>query len=127
MMEYASLIVLLALVQYVYFSLRVGAKRGKYKVDAPACSGNENWERNFRVQQNTLEQLVIMIPGTFLFAWYVSPGWVLLPGIVFILGRFLYSAEYIKEPKSRAPGMGVTLLANASLVVGALIGVVMKI
>ena len=52
-MEYATLIVLLALLQYVWFTARVGLKRGKYHVNAPACEGDENWERLFRVQQNT--------------------------------------------------------------------------
>ncbi len=121
-MEYATLIVLLALLQYVWFTARVGLARGKYKIDAPACSGDENFERLFRVQQNTLEQLIIMIPGAFAFAHYMSPLWVLAPGVVFILGRFLYGSEYIKDPKTRSPGMGLTLLANVVLVLGALFG-----
>ena len=121
-MEYASLIVLLALLQYIWFTVRVGASRGKYKVNAPACEGDETWERIFRVQQNTLEQLIILIPATFAFAYYTSPLWVLLPGAAFIIGRFLYSVEYIKDPNSRVLGMSLTLAANATLVIGALVG-----
>ena len=121
-MEYASLIVLLALLQYIWFTIRVGASRGKYKVNAPACEGDETWERIFRVQQNTLEQLIILIPATFAFAYYTSPLWVLLPGAAFIIGRFLYSVEYIKDPNSRVLGMSLTLAANATLVIGALVG-----
>ena len=121
-MENATLIVLLALLQYVLFTMRVGLARGKYKIDAPACGGDENFERLFRVQQNTMEQLIILIPATYAFAHYLSPLWVLLPGVVFILGRFLYSLEYTKDPKTRTPGMALTLLANVVLVVGALFG-----
>jgi len=121
-MEYATLIVLLALLQYVWFTLRVGMTRGKYEVNAPACDGDEAWERLFRVQQNTMEQLIMLIPASYAFAFYLSPVWVLIPGAVFILGRFLYSAEYLKDPKTRAPGMSLTLLANASLILGALFG-----
>lgn len=121
-MEHASLIVLLALLQYIWFTIRVGSTRGKYQVNAPACEGDEAWERLFRVQQNTMEQLVIMIPAAYAFAYYVSGLWVLLPGVAFIIGRFLYSAEYLKDPKTRAPGMSLTLAANAGLVIGALIG-----
>ncbi len=124
-MEHATLIVLLALLQYTWFTIRVGANRGKYHVDAPACDGDEAWERLFRVQQNTLEQLIVMIPATYAFAYYVSGLWVLLPGGIFIIGRFLYSAEYIKDPKTRGPGMSLTLAANAVLVVGALVGLLM--
>ena len=121
-MENATLIVLLALLQYVLFTGRVGLARGKYKVNAPACGGDENFERLFRVQQNTMEQLIILIPATFAFAHYLSPLWVLLPGAVYILGRFLYALEYTKDPKTRTPGMALTLLANVVLVVGALFG-----
>lgn len=125
-MENATLIVLLALLQYVWFTMRVGITRGKFKVDAPACKGDETWERLFRVQQNTMEQLLIMIPATFAFAYYLSGLWALVVGAIFIIGRFWYSAEYLKDPKSRAPGMTVTLLANVVLVLGALTGLLMK-
>jgi len=124
-MEYATLIVLLALLQYVFFTIRVGISRGKYHVDAPSCEGDETWERMFRVQQNTMEQLVVMIPASFAFAHYLNAQWVLLPGAIFIIGRFLYSAEYVKDPKSRVLGMSLTFLANIILVVGALGAVLM--
>lgn len=125
-MENATLIVLLALMQYIWFTARVGASRGKYNIDAPACEGNESWERLFRVQQNTLEQLIIMIPAAFAFAYYLSATWVLAAGATFIIGRFLYSAEYVKDPKTRAPGMFLTFGANAALVVGGLVGVLIR-
>ena len=82
-MENATIIVMLALALYLYFTVRVGANRGKLDVNAPACSGNEKIERMFRVQQNTLEQLIVFIPATFAFAFYLSPAWVLLPGGLF--------------------------------------------
>ena len=121
-MEHATLIVLLALIQYVWFTIRVGSTRGKYQVDAPSCKGDETWERLFRVQQNTMEQLVTFTPLTFTFAYYMSGFWVLVPGAIFIIGRFLYAAEYLKDPKSRAPGMMLTFTANIVLLLGTLIG-----
>jgi glutathione S-transferase len=124
-MEYATLIVLLALLQYVWFTVRVGTSRGKYNVNAPQCEGDEAWMRLSRIHLNTMEQLIVLIPATYTFAYYTSPTWVLLPGAAFILGRFLYSAEYIKDPKSRAPGMSITLAANATLIIGSLIGLLM--
>lgn len=123
-MDHPTLIVLLALLQYILFTGRVGLARGKYHVDAPACDGDENFNRLFRVQQNTLEQLIIFIPACYAFAYYLSELWVLGPGFVFIFGRFIYSMEYLKDPKSRTPGMALTLLANVVLVLGALFGVV---
>jgi glutathione S-transferase len=125
-MENATLIVLIALMQYTWFTVRVGANRGKYNIDAPACKGDEAWERLFRVQQNTLEQLIVFIPAAFAFAYYLSGTWVLAAGATFIIGRFLYSAKYLKDPKTRAPGMLLTMGANAVLVVGGLAGVLIR-
>ena len=123
-MEYASLIVLLALLQYIWFSMRCGMAREKYNIEAPACSGNEAWERLFRVQQNTLEQLIVFIPACFAFAHFLSPLWSLILGAVFITGRFLYSAKYVKDPKTRVLGMVLTFLPNVALIVGALFGII---
>lgn len=125
-MEYVVFIILLALAQYMYFTMRVGLARGKFGVKAPATSGNESWERIYRVQQNTLEQLVIFIPAMIAFSMYASSRWVLLPGVVFLVGRQLYSMEYVKDPDSRTPGMALSLLSNVVLVIGALIGLALK-
>ena len=126
-MKYAALIILIALAQYLFFTGLVGLKRGKLGVKAPQTSGHDVWERMFRVQQNTMEQLVIFIPSMIAFSMYVSARWVLLPGVLFILGRQLYYYQYVKDPNSRTPGMALTLLANAALLFGALIGLLMKI
>jgi uncharacterized membrane protein YecN with MAPEG domain len=126
-MEYTALVLLAALGQYLYFTVRVGAARGKYGIDAPRTSGDETWERLFRVQQNTLEQLIVFIPALVLFGLYVSGAWVVAPGVLYLAGRQLYAYEYVNNPKSRGPGMGLTLLAQAALVIGALVGVVLKL
>jgi hypothetical protein len=46
---------------------------------------------------------------------------------LFLVGRQLYAYEYVKNPKSRGPGMGLTLLANVALVIGALIALALKL
>lgn len=126
-MDMTALIILLALGQFVYFTLRVGAARGRYGVKAPKTEGDERFERLYRVQMNTLEQLILFVPGMMLFASYASASWAWLPGVAFILGRQLYAWEYVRDPASRGPGMGVTLLANVVLLVGAGIGVVLAL
>lgn len=126
-MEYEALLILLALGQYLLFGARVGLGREKYNIAAPACEGNETWERLFRVHQNTKEQLIIMIPASLIFAYYLDGRWVLLPGLAFILGRFMYAAAYAKDPKTRGPGMMVTALANLALLLGGLVGVLIAI
>lgn len=120
-METATLIVMLALVEYTWFTLRVGLSREKLGIEAPKTTGDERFERLFRVQMNTLEQLVMFIPATYAFAAYVSTRWVWLFGALFIAGRLVYSAAYVGDPKKRGPGMAMTLLANVAMVVGVLV------
>ncbi len=126
-MESTALLILIALAQYMFFSIRVGAARDKYGIDAPKTTGDENWERLYRVQMNTLEQLIVFVPAMLLFSSYVSSRWIWIPGLLFIVGRQLYFFEYVKNPPSRAAGMGLTLLANAVLLGGSLVAVVMSI
>ena len=126
-MEFSALVILAALAQYLFFSIRVGMARGKYGIEAPATRGDETWERLFRVQMNTLEQLIVFLPALVLFSVYVSDGWAVLPGLVYLAGRQLYSHEYVTNPKSRGPGMGMTFIANAALMVGALAGIILKL
>ena len=125
-MEYTVLIILGALVQFLLFTLKVGAARKKFGIDAPKTAGDEQWERLFRVQQNTMEQLVIFIPAMLIFSNYLSAKWALVPGVIFIVGRQLYAFEYIRNPRSRVSGMALSLLANSVLLGGGLVGLVMK-
>ena len=124
-MSNVVLIAAAALLQYLYFTMRAGVGRPKYKVNAPKTVGNDNWERLFRVQQNTMEQLLIFIPSVFGFAYYVSQTWALILGVAFIIGRQLYSFEYISKPDSRVPGMLITLLSNAALLLGTVIAILL--
>ncbi len=125
-MNTVYLVILLALVQFIYFTLRTGITREKYGVNAPSTVGNETWERIFRVQQNTMEQLVMFIPGMLAFAHFVSPRWALLPGVLYLAGRQLYSYLYISNPKKRAPGVALSFLPNIALILGAIIGLAMR-
>jgi len=125
-MNYVYLVILLALAQFLLFSVRTGLARGRYGVDAPKTTGDETWERIFRVQQNTMEQLVMFVPGMLMFAYFVSPRWALLPGVLYLIGRQLYSYLYVANPKKRESGMALTFLSNIALILGALIGLLMR-
>ena len=121
-MAYVQIVLALALLQFIYFGLAVGRARGIYKCPAPATTGNEMFERYFRVQMNTLEQLVVFIPAIFLFAMKVDPRWAAGLGAVYLVGRVLYFTSYVRDPAKRGPGFGLTFLPNLVLVVGGLIG-----
>ena len=73
MYHYTALVTCLAILFYFYTSILVSKARGKFGVKLPAISGHPDFERVFRVQMNTLELLVIFIPGLYLAAKYWSP------------------------------------------------------
>jgi len=121
-MAYVQIVLALALLQFIYFGIAVGRARGIYKCPAPATTGNEIFERYFRVQMNTLEQLVVFVPALLLFATKVDPRWAAGLGAVYLVGRVLYFTAYVRDPAKRGPGFGLTAIPNLVLVVGGLIG-----
>ena len=123
-MEMVAIVIVLALIEYFTFAIQAGAARAKYEVEAPATTGHPIFERKLRVQQNTLEQLVIFLPGIWLFGVYVSPGIAALVGVLFIVGRAIYAISYVAEPSKRTVGFMIAFAAEAILVIGALVGAV---
>ena len=121
-MELVAIVAALALAEYAVFLVQCGQARGRFGVAAPATSGHPVFERYFRVQQNTIEQLVIFLPALFGFAHFVSETWALPIGLVFIVGRALYARGYVLDPAKRGPGFLLTILANAVLLIGSLVG-----
>ena len=121
-MSVVAIVTVLALIVYMYTALRVGLARGQYGVDAPAVSGHPIFERHYRVQMNTLEQLMVFLPALWLFATYASAAFAAGIGVVFVIGRVIYAVTYVADPRRRTVGFLLGFLANVILVVGALIG-----
>ena len=115
-----AIVTLLSLILYFVMSLRVGRARSQYGIAAPAITGNEDFERVFRVHANTLEWLVIYLPSLWLFAAYGDERVAALLGVVWIAGRFLYMTGYSKAAASRSMGFGIQALATGVLLFGAL-------
>ena len=126
-MEAIAIVTVLALIQFFVFSFDVGKARVKYGVSAPSISGNPEFERAFRVQQNTLEQLIQFLPALWMFGYYVHPLWGAAIGVVFIIGRFVYRAGYLQDPSQRGKGFMTGMAATAILLLGGLIGAVMNL
>jgi uncharacterized membrane protein YecN with MAPEG domain len=120
-MESIAIVTILALGQFVFFSIQVGSMRAKHDVKAPAISGHPEFERMFRIQQNTMEQLVAFIPALWIFGYLVNPYWGAAFGLLFIVGRFVYWSSYRKDPASRGAGFTITFLPTAVMLVWSLI------
>jgi len=124
--SFPALVSVLALLLYIAVSAMAGRARHRYDVKAPAVTGAPEFERAFRVQQNTLEQLVWFIPALWLFALYVSPSWGGIIGLVWIAGRAYYAISYYRDAETRGPGFLIGFASAAVLLVGALIGIVAR-
>jgi uncharacterized membrane protein YecN with MAPEG domain len=120
--EWTTLATCAALILYIIMGIRVGRARAKYNVPAPAMSGDAMFERHFRVHLNTLEWLPVFLTSMWLFAMYWSDQIAAGIGAVWILGRIVYMASYVKDPKSRSAGFGVQALATLALLGGAVWG-----
>ena len=125
-MHVVSFIVVLARVEYAVLGAMVGRARVQYKVPAPATTGDPIFERYFRVQQNTLVQLIVFVPAMFIFATYVHMLAAVALGFIFLVARIVYAMGYIRDPEKRAGGAAATFLVNTILLVGSLIGVVVR-
>jgi glutathione S-transferase len=125
--EYTAIVTLLALMQFMLFSIQVGAMRVKHGVNAPAIIGHPEFERMFRIQQNTMEQMVVFVPALWIYAYLVNPLWGAGIGIFFFIGRIVYRAAYLKDPASRSNGFTIGVLATAVLLVWSLVAAVMSL
>lgn len=123
-MAWVELITLLALVQLGVFGTLVGRARGRYGIHAPATTGNEHFERYYRVQVNTIETLILFLPALWIAAKYWSPKWVSVIGAVYLLGRVLYLRGYIRDPKKRGPGYALSAIPVLLLIAAGLVGVI---
>ena len=103
-MEFVAIVIVLALMQYFWFAISVGKARGTYKVEAPAVTGDPVFERYYRVQQNTLELLVMFIPALVIFSYWVRPDIGAGIGAIYLIGRFLYARSNVSNPAARGTG-----------------------
>jgi glutathione S-transferase len=126
MPHYTALVTLMAVVLYFYAGLLVARARQKFGVKAPAIAGNVDFERAFRVQQNTLEWMPIFLPLLWLFALYVNDWGAALLGLVWIVGRVLYIRGYSAAADRRHNGFTVQAIACGALLIGGFAGIVWR-
>lgn len=120
-MEAIAVVTILALLQFYVFGFQVGQMRARHGIKAPAITGHPEFERMFRVQQNTMEQLVIFLPALWIFGWLADPLWATAAGLLFIAGRYIYKRAYVADASKRGPGFAISSTAIAMLLIGGLI------
>ena len=120
-MEITAILTVLVLLQYMWFAIQVGSMRGKHNIQAPATTGAPEFERMYRVHYNTMEQLVLFLPTMWMFGFLVNHLWAAGFGAVYLVGRFIYRAEYLKDPATRSLGFGMTFLPSAVMLIWVLV------
>lgn len=126
-MAWVGIVIIIALFEYFAFGFAVARARGRYNCPAPQTSGNEMFERYYRVQMNTLEQIVVFIPAVLLFAWRFDPRWAAAIGVVWIVGRLIYFASYVREPRSRGLGFAMTALPSLGMLAASLVSLLIEV
>ena len=119
----ASLVTLLAVLLMFATALHVGRSRVRYCIKAPAVTGHELFERAFRIQMNTLESALLMLPALWVYAGFIGDRGAGAMGAIWLAARIWYAVAYQKDPAKRGGGFGVALLSIAGLWLGAFWGV----
>ena len=79
-----------------------------------------------RVHQNSLEALIVFVPALWLFSDYVNNPVAIALGLIFVAGRIIYAAGYVRDPAKRGAGAGITFVVNGVLVLGSLVGALIR-
>jgi glutathione S-transferase len=119
-------VTILTVIVVLWTGFRVGAMRGKHKIDAPAVTGNPEFERAYRVQMNTVEQVVVFLPLLWLSLgeFHMWPLATPILGLVWVLGRIVYATGYMAAPAKRSTGFLISFVATIGLLITSIIGVV---
>lgn len=122
MMHYSwtAIVTIVALLVYIGLGLQVASARGKSGIEAPAMTGHPTLERAVRVHINTLEWLPVFLTALWLFALYWDERVAAGLGVVWIVGRLLYSSGYMADPAKRSTGFLIQSLTTLVLLFGAL-------
>ena len=121
--RWPALVTLGVVVLLFMMAVNVGRARAKFRIDAPATTGNPEFERVFRVQMNTLENALMVLPAMWVFSAFVNEIWAASLGLVWLLARVWYALAYQQAAARRGPPFGLSVLVIVVLTLGAAWGV----
>ena len=102
----------------------VSKAREKFQVKAPAISGNEEFERVYRIQMNTIENVLLFLPAMWIYAFYLGDLGAACTGLIWVIGRTLYAVAYRTNPSKRGLGFLISMIAVLGAWLGGLYGVI---
>lgn len=119
-----ALATILVVLVYGALGAVVSRARTAFGVPAPAITGNPDFERRFRVQMNTLEQLPVLLPLMWLCAVWVGDPWAGLGALVWCIGRVIYARAYYREAHRRDIGFTIGAVPLVAMLVADLAAIV---
>jgi uncharacterized MAPEG superfamily protein len=122
---YPAIATWLAVALYMILVWHTGRMRARHGIPAPAIAGHPAFERAYRVQMNTLEQLVPFLPMLWLFAILLDGEWAGGLGLLWVAARVHYAVSYVRDPATRGPGMIATVLVTTVLMLGVAWGLIL--
>ena len=126
-MHWLALITILTVIMQFALIINVGLSRKKYGIQAPAVVGHPGFERAYRVQVNTIENVLIFLPALWLFAVYINNKSAVILGAIWLIGRLIYAITYQLDPKKRSLGFVLGAIATLILMLGALYGILKEL
>lgn len=111
----------MALLFWTFF--RVGQARKLHGVAPPQTNGPDDFLRVMRVQNNTLEQVVLFLPSLWLCGIYFNPVAAALLGVVWLIARVFYVMGYSQSVEKRMVPFLIAIICALLLWLGALFGV----
>lgn len=118
-----SLITLIIVLLMLANLIMVGRARGKYQIQAPSVTGDEGFERIYRVQMNTIESVLLFLPSMWIYAYYLGDKGAACTGLIWVIGRILYALAYQSNPSKRGVGFVISMIAVFGAWLGGLYGV----
>lgn len=120
---YTSCITLLTVLLMFGLTFNVGRARAKYQVKAPAVSGHELFERAYRIQLNTIENVLMFLPALWLYAIFLGDKGAGDSGVIWLIARVWFAIAYQLNPAKRGLGFIISILVIAGLWAGAAYGI----
>tara|TARA_B100001057_G_scaffold244831_1_gene245082 strand:- start:699 stop:1082 length:384 start_codon:yes stop_codon:yes gene_type:complete len=120
-MEPLVVVLMLILLQTLYFGIEVGRARQRLRIEAPAVSGNDEFDRYFRAHQNSLEQLIVFLPAVLVAAYLGYSITCVVCGVFYLVGRAIYFRSYVKDPKKRTLGFVLSFFSTVILIMTSLV------
>jgi glutathione S-transferase len=121
---WSGLATIAAVLVLFWTGIMVARARRRFGIKAPATTGDPGFERVFRVQMNTLEQIAVFLPALWLAAVTFSDRWAAAAGAVWVIGRLVYARGYYAQAEMRGPGFGLSVLPSFILLILAAFSIV---